>query len=157
MKRCITCGSKNVGPETSRLELIVAGITFKATSPALVCSDCGEDYVSADDLGRFETSVARWLAHNGICTPESFRFMRKSIGIAAKRLAELLGVTAETVSRWERADGGLPVDERAFAILGGLVADKHEGRQESLSILHALRQPAEIPSKPVHLKLKEAS
>ena len=68
----------------------------------------------------------------------------RPLRLRAIDLGELLNVTPETISRWER--GGLPVEHRALALLGGLVADKLAGRQETQARLLALRSPAEVPS-----------
>jgi len=122
----------------------VAGVTFAVELPAWLCGACDESLVDLGDLERFELRVAKWLADAGTRTPETFRFMRKALRLRAIDLGELLNVTPETISRWER--GGLPVEHRALALLGGLVADKLAGRQETQARLLALRSPAEVPS-----------
>src|SRR5258706_10123343 len=50
--------------------------------------------------------------------PEVLKFSRKSIGLTQPQLAELLGVTAETVSRWENGSESFkPSVQLALAML----------------------------------------
>jgi len=92
---------------------------------------------------RFELLAARWLADDGARSAEAFRFMRKALGLQAVALAELLDSTPETISRWEH--GKRPVDARAFALLGVMVADRIAGRNDTRARLEALRSPSKVP------------
>jgi transcriptional regulator with XRE-family HTH domain len=65
--------------------------------------------------------------------------MRKALGLRAADLAGLLGVAAETVSRWET--GQRDVDRGALALVGGLVVDRLEGSTATLDRLRALAKP----------------
>jgi DNA-binding transcriptional regulator YiaG len=118
-------------------------VSFSARIPAMVCGACGESVITDHDLERLELHVANWLAGAGLDQGDAFRFMRKALGLRAAELAALLGVRTETVSRWET--GALPVERRALALLGTMVADRLEGRDDTITRLEALRAPAKRP------------
>jgi DNA-binding transcriptional regulator YiaG len=118
----------------------VAGLAFSAEIPVEDTAD-GPAYRSRD-LRRFELGIACALAERGVATAESFRFMRKALGLAAKILAELLDVNAETVSRWET--GKTPIPRAPFAVLGAMVADAIRNEHVTRGHLEALAHP--VPS-----------
>ena len=93
-------------------------------------------------------------ARAGESSGEVMRFMRKAAGLRALELAELLGVTPETVSRWET--GKQPLEHRAMAILGSIVVERYEGRNSTLENLKALRNPRKLGRK-IELSLNEAT
>lgn len=147
--KCIECG-KRLKRGTVVETRDVAGVTFTAELPAEICSACDENYVDGEVLARFESMVASELARLGRRTPDAFKFMRKALGLKATELAVLLAVTPETVSRWE--NGGLQVEPRAFALLGGMAEDALAGRDATLARLRALQEPANV-TEPVRLKV----
>jgi DNA-binding transcriptional regulator YiaG len=130
-------------------------VTFNAELPALVCEDCGDFSFAHRDIQSFELFVADWIARRGMRESGTFRFMRKALGMTAVQLAELLDVQAETISRWENDKS--PIDVGSFSVLAALVEDRLTGQERMLDRLKALREPAEVPSGPVHIKLKKAS
>ncbi|HET9931130.1 MAG TPA: type II TA system antitoxin MqsA family protein [Polyangiaceae bacterium] len=154
MKRCAECQSTELrqGKVEERIE--VGGISFIADLPALICGECGENFVDGPDLERFDLAVASWLTSQGQRTPEAFRFARKAIGMRAADLAQLVGVTPETVSRWENGHGA--IDVGVFALLGELVADRIEGKENTLRRLRALAGPVKAPKRAVRVELPKA-
>lgn len=80
------------------------------------------------------------------------RFMRKEAGLRSMELAEFLGVTPETVSRWET--GKQPVERRAMAVVGALVVERFEGRTSTLENLKELRRPKKL-GRTIELSLTE--
>lgn len=82
------------------------------------------------------------LALAGEATGEVFKFIRKAVGMKASELAELLGVAAETISRWET--GEREVDRGAFALLADIARERLEGRASTLGMLKALRAPRRL-------------
>lgn len=143
MKRCPMCESGSMKQGQVPVRRTVDGVTFRGEVPALVCRKCGEAAVGAAELERFELAIAAQFGTMGRCTPESFRFTRKALGLTGAALAELLGVEPETVSRWE--NGKRALDRGAFALLGGLVADRLAGRTDTRTRLEALKRPAKTP------------
>lgn len=152
MNKCPACSASGLSTQSERQTRKIGAFTFRADLPALVCRKCGESYVAGPDLQRFELAAARELAHLGVRSGEALKFMRKAAGLKAAELAELLGVSAETISRWETDK--VPIDWAAFVAVGSLVADKIEGRTDTLERLRALRLP---PKKGGSIDVKIAS
>jgi len=140
--KCHECGGGKFTEIAHSSSLQVGGRTFRATFPASKCTNCGD--VTFDGLHQhaFELGVALFISRNGARSGEEFAFMRKAIGLPATELAELLDITRETVSRWER--GHQPLERRAVVILGDLVGDHLEGKRRTLDRLQALREPAKL-------------
>lgn len=137
MRRCTEYGGE-LEKKTTTERRKVAGQTFTAELPAEGCKACSETYVDASALEAYELAIARALATSGANSGEAFRFQRKALGLRASDLAELLGVAAETMSRWET--GQREVNRGALVTLGSLVLDRCEGRATTLDRLRTLRQ-----------------
>ncbi len=150
MKKCVTCGKGPLKSVEIELRREVAGHVFTATIPATVCEACGEEYTASEDLGRFERTIARTLLDAGEASGEAFKFARKAMGIRAADLAQILGVTPETVSRWET--GVHPIDPMALAVLALLARDAVAGLTTTLEALKARAKPTPL-AKRVTLKL----
>jgi putative zinc finger/helix-turn-helix YgiT family protein len=148
--RCVKCGSDQIGESTEPDTLAIAGQTFTADVPALRCAACGAVFFDGPALGEFEHAAARELARHGPATGETFRFMRKALGVRAVDLAELLDVTPETISRWET--GKLAMARTAWVTLSSLVLD-FDGTQERL---RAVREPPKS-ARVVRLKVPRAA
>lgn len=142
MKRC-NCGSEIWSDITDELLVETARRTFVVPVSVRVCEECGRRLLPLEAAAQAELRVAAWLAVHGVRDQEVFRFMRKALGLRGVDLAELLDVTPETISRWER--GALPTEQRAFALLAALVCERVEGRVGLMAILRAARQPPEVP------------
>ena len=131
--------------------LDVGGAVAEGSVRGSVCERCGEDYVAAEELGRFELLAAKTLLQEWP-KGEVFAFARRAIGIRAAELAELLGVAAETVSRWERGHQEPP--RTAFVALWMLVVDAHSGAAVTRN---ALGRMATTPSTPPRIKVPDAA
>jgi DNA-binding transcriptional regulator YiaG len=149
MKRCSRCdgGLLTVNAEVTRE---VAGHAFVGSVPARKCNACGEITFEGSILQRFDLHVATRLADSGVCCGAAFRFLRKAIGLRAVDLAELLDVSAETLSRWETDKRS--VDRGSLAVLASCVRDALAGRTWTLDLLRALRTPRTL-AKHVQLDL----
>jgi putative zinc finger/helix-turn-helix YgiT family protein len=142
-KKCPTCGKGKLRKGVTEQTVTVSGTSFTGPVPAEVCSECDEALVTAADLERFELSVAAEIARLGLRSGDGFRFMRKALGLSGVATAELLDVSAETVSRWEH---GKP-EARTFALLGSVVSDRLAGRDETVQRLQALQSAQRKPTK----------
>jgi putative zinc finger/helix-turn-helix YgiT family protein len=142
-KRCFNCKSTELvaGEHEDRLE--IAGHEFTRALPTLRCAHCGQETIDGSELETFELEVAAELARHGELQGDAFRFMRHTLEMKAADFAELLGVTAETVSRWE--NGKQAIERRAAALLSSMVLDKLEGRTSTLDRLEALKKPSPLP------------
>jgi len=134
--RCYRCKGKEWESVKERVERTIGGHNFSAELEARKCLGCGESLMALSDVGRFEKEVAGWLAREGVLSGEAFRFMRKAAGLRAKELAELLDVTPETISRWEKEHR--QPDRKAMMVLGDLVLDRLKGEETALDRLRAL-------------------
>lgn len=153
--KCPSCGAKRFRNEQVSEKLQLGDMSFTANLPAKVCIACSEGTFTGDDLHRFELSVARWLADSGVRSPDTFRFMRKVLGMRAVDLGKLLDIAPETISRWE--NGAMPVETRAFALLGALVSDRLEGRVNTLERLNAIRTPVKPPKRATKIELPKSA
>jgi DNA-binding transcriptional regulator YiaG len=133
--------------------LEVCGHSFTAQLPAEKCEFCGQVVIQGHDVRLFELRVAVEIAKAGLRTGESFKYLRKAVGMEAANLAELLDVPVEYVGYWE--SGSWPVDPRAHAVLCSFVLGKFEQRPSSLDCLRVLRKPRKLSQK-VRLHLIDA-
>jgi putative zinc finger/helix-turn-helix YgiT family protein len=150
--KCAQCGNAKFRRATEKHYVNVAKTRFVADLPVTVCRKCGESYMEHKILSDFERRVARHLAENGPATGETFRFMRKAIGLPALEVAKLLGTTPETVSRWE--SGTHRPDAGTWTTLGSLVLDELGGRSDVRKRLQALKAKWPARPKPVHVTLE---
>jgi transcriptional regulator with XRE-family HTH domain len=91
-------------------------------------------------LEHADLEIACVLAQSGPASGETFRFIRKALGLRSASAAALLDVTAETVSRWEH--GQRPVDKCAWIALGSLVLEKFDRTPQTMTRLLMLQEPA---------------
>lgn len=152
MMRCARCKTGKLMKTVAPGSVEVGKHVFTAKVPALNCRNCGEVYFDGPSLERFELRAAVELARAGEASGEVMRFMREAAGLRATELAELLGVTPETVSRWET--GKQPMEHRAMAVVGSLVVERLEGRTSTLDNLKALRSPKKLGRR-IELSLSE--
>lgn len=104
----------------------ISGRTFTVDVPVHWDEEADDYLVTSDDLGAADLSMAAALALEGPVDSQSLRFMRAAIGLEQRRLAELLGVRPETVSRWE--NDVTSVDRAAWLVVAALVLER-AGRQ----------------------------
>lgn len=142
MKLCRTCKYEY---QTGRVTVTISfgGRTYTRLVRALVCAGCGDEeaLIGHAELERAELQVARRIARNGEATPEAFKFMRSVLGYSGAELGALLGVSADTVSRWEREAHNLP--RAAWLALVAMIEDKASGRDEISRIAEAAEHPHE--------------
>ena len=141
LTRCISCTNQTLVTQKQQHTLTVSNYTFEAALPVIHCNSCSENYWDGQAIERFELMVAAWLAKEGVSSGESFKFMRKVLGLRAVELANLLDVAPETLSRWEQ--GHRSADRKALSILGSLVIDQLEGHHTTLDRLQALQKPSQ--------------
>ncbi len=131
MKRCPSCKKSNLTKGTTTVERTFRSRSGKVRAvvenvPALVCRVCGEALVSGEDLGRAELIAASRLLDVGARSGALLSWTRRSLGLLATDLAALLGITAETVSRWE--NDRVEPEPAVWNVIADLVDDRLEGR-----------------------------
>ncbi len=139
---CPTCHVKAARAAVP-IQRPVGAHVFKGEVVAPTCSSCGEVFYAAETVEKFELAIAQTLAERGMVSGPAFQFMRRTLGLRAVDLAELLDVAPETISRWEA--GARDVDRAAWTALAGLVMDRAEGRDRVISILRTLGKPRKQP------------
>jgi putative zinc finger/helix-turn-helix YgiT family protein len=108
----------------------IMGIELRARGER--CKACGETLFDAEEAQRHDRATADALVERGIHSGRELQLVRKAAGLKATELAEILGVTAETVSRWERDKIEVP---RATAYI---VAELYEHPRRTRQKLEAL-------------------
>jgi hypothetical protein len=149
--KCAGCGSLARPTRTMKTEAgVIAGVRFALEREVDVCPDCDAAYAPKDPE-QLALVLARELARLGHRTGPAFRAMRRALKLGRAELAKLLDVAPATISRWEGEK--LPVDARAFVVLGALVSDAAEGRDVMFRLLRAVAEPAEIGDQPVRVRV----
>lgn len=120
----------------------IGDYTFSATLPVTICEGCQERFYHSNDLNQFHIQAVAWLAQAGANGGEIFRFMRKTLGLRIKELAQLLDETPENISHWEQMHSN--IDRKAMSLMGAFVLDRLHGHNDTHRRLLALQQPATI-------------
>ncbi len=144
--KCVQCGNDGFKATTTKHEVRIGDHVVRADVPAEVCTNakCKEVYVSADAMERMELQVAADIARSGNVSGDSFRFMRKALGLQAKDMLEVIGTPPETISRWEK--GARDVDRFAWVTLATMVIDHTEERAPiTRDVLRATLTPRPFP------------
>lgn len=102
----------------------VAGRVFSTELPTDSCRACGQRFDLAPRRV-FERDVARRLADEGETHPEAVRLLCEAADLGVTRVARLLGVTRQTVSRW--MSGASPIDRASFTVLRLLLLERLAG------------------------------
>jgi len=157
MKRCASCQSGDLRETREAVEVRVPSspepLVVRVTGvSATRCGHCGESFMSGSDLGRAELLAAAEAMTRGLRDGGAFKFVRKALGLRAADLGDLLGVSAETVSRWENSHRA--AERSVWNTLADLVSDKLHGTRTTLDRLTAPRP--RIPKQPVRLRLAAA-
>jgi putative transcriptional regulator len=72
------------------------------------CSSCGEHEAVIPRLEQLHRAIGTTIARKRPrLTPAEIRFLRKSLGWSGADFAAHMGVSAETVSRWENGSSGM--------------------------------------------------
>ena len=65
-RKCSRCGNTGLDEKKRPATRTVAGHSFKASVPALVCDSCGAIYFNGPALENFDLAVANKLARAGV-------------------------------------------------------------------------------------------
>lgn len=157
MKRCVSCRSSDVREIREAVEVRVPApeplVVHVTGVSAIKCGACGETVLSGADLGRAELLAGAEAMARGLRDGGTFKFIRKTLGMRAAELGDLLDVSPETVSRWE--NGHRAADRSVWNTLADLVADRLKGTDTTLTRLRAPK--ARIPKQAIRLSLSAAS
>lgn len=144
--KCLQCE----GTMTSRRETYDYGscglpVTLDGVRVAR-CGSCGEHEVSLPGIEELHRLIARAVMRkrHGLSGPE-VRFLRKWLGWSGKGFAEVMGVTPETVSRWEA--GSLRIGPQAERLLRLLVATQEPRDDDPSTWLRELKSDVSEPER----------
>ncbi len=156
MEKCVECQGTDLREvkEPHERKFHLAGgktLAFRFDDvPQTLCGTCGERYFDAGVGTAEENAFTRELIARQIRDPAVVKWLRKTAGLKAAELAELFGVTPETISNWER---GKTFPSRAeWILLDALALDAMEGRTTTCDRLRAAEP--RLPKGPVRLALK---
>jgi len=143
MKRCVECKSEELEEANIEEKCRVGGRTFVASVPAIRCCRCGETYLAHDVMVALHRGAVAELARHGDVDSESFKRICRATGLPLGEVAGLLGITAETMCRWE--DGEEPIDRNAAALLSIMVLERFDGHTTAFDRLKAAINPEPWP------------
>lgn len=101
--KCPSCGASALKRAKVPTAITVAGSEFVSELPGRRCAKCHVATVEGAAGARYELLVAAELVKRGLRGGDTFRFIRKALGMRAADLARVMNVAPETVSRWETA------------------------------------------------------
>lgn len=117
--------------------------TFMVRAPAFHCRPCRATFMSGSTMLATDRVIAAYLATRSPPSGEALRFIRKALGLRGFELAELMGVTGETVSRWE--NGQRPVDAKAWVVVGSVMLEDVGQPAATMRRLLALGKELRMP------------
>lgn len=101
MSNCIQCGTpmeetRGSVPYDALPGTVLVGVELAE------CPNCGETEVGIPRIAELDRTLAKMVVEQkSRLTPDEIKFLRKFLGLSGKDLAARMGVSPETVSRWE--------------------------------------------------------
>lgn len=108
------------------------------------CPKCGAFEVEIPRVEELHRTIARAVVKKPApLTPEEVRFLRKWMGWSGVDFASHMGITPETVSRWE--NGNLKMGAAADRLVRLMVVNRAPVEDYSLDMLKAIDERASAP------------
>ena len=103
--RCPVCDSKT-DCQTGKHQYVESGLDNIIISGVEICiCSCGEEIVSVPAVPELHSLIGLYLVKKkALLIGKEIRFLRKNIGLTAKKLSGYLGVDNATISRWEKGN-----------------------------------------------------
>lgn len=141
--RCMSCGAELGAPSRRDVPYLSLPGVMLCGVEVHPCPSCGEEEIAIPNIEELNRLLAAWLARrpqhiNGA----EIRFLRKIMGWSGRSFALLIGVTPETVSRWE--NGKEPIGPAAERLLRVLVTQKIEPIRDYEAFEHWMTRLSEI-------------
>jgi putative zinc finger/helix-turn-helix YgiT family protein len=134
---CLECGAAMRSSKADfRYPVARAWSITLADAPMKVCTKCGERVVTISKPMALQRTIVRELVQKqGPLVGAELTFLRKRLGFNGVQLAERLGVTAETFSRYETDRNLLPAapDHVVRMLVASLYLD--EGKETFAAIV----------------------
>lgn len=158
MKRtCLSCGGRMKSTtETRRYGSHINVVLDKV--PVHRCPSCGEEEIEIPRIEELHAAIAGAIAQKPArLTPGEIRWLRTHLGYSSVDFASLMGVSPETVSRWERAEGGKQMGLPAERLLRVLALHKKPIDDYGLTEMGTEKDPATKPIRLVRNKQQWAA
>src|SRR5712691_1924098 len=150
---CQDCGAEmKTSRENYRYD--ESGLPYVVLSGVEVghCPKCGLREVAIVGMDNLHGLIARMVAQkSNRLTSEEVRFLRKYLGFSSVDFAEIVGVSAETVSRWENGKQLSPIADRLIRMLAIGTLPATEYPIDCATIVERLRRIDESISQPVRI------
>ncbi|HEV8445687.1 MAG TPA: type II TA system antitoxin MqsA family protein [Gemmatimonadaceae bacterium] len=156
MTKCDECGG---GPVTTDRQAVIrydiAGLHHVELHGVEVtrCEACGYEEIGIPRLSQLHALLAAmFVKQPRMLAPSEIRFLRKHVGLSSITLAATMGVTRETVSRWETGANAMsaPTDRLLRMIVLGHQPTDDYIVFEFLQSLEVDPPPDKLPSVAVH-------
>lgn len=100
--KCFNC-NKRMSKKTEGYHYTESGLdNVYLETPVFRCIKCKEVIADIPVIGELHVHIAVGLIKkDSLLTGKEIRFLRKQMNLKANELADILGVTKQTVSRWE--------------------------------------------------------
>lgn len=128
----------------------IAGRLYTVDVPFIDDGDEDGPRCSAEDARAAEVAIAAAVAE-GPPSAAGLIFIRKALGFTAARIAELLAVRPETISRWENEAGAF--DRATWLAIGDLALERARRPSSALARMERLAGGSE-PPKQVHVEIE---
>jgi putative zinc finger/helix-turn-helix YgiT family protein len=129
MKPCPICNSSRK-PQAKKAKYAFGDVSVEVEERGLYCRSCDQLTLARGAMEESEKRIARALIDAGITSGPAFRHIRKAAGFQAKEVAELLGTTPETVSRWENGQRDIP--RPVMALTAAIALERMSGERDEL-------------------------
>jgi putative transcriptional regulator len=100
--KCLKCNSKMDCKESAH-HYVESGLDyiFLKGIEVYTCK-CGEKVISIPSIPELHTTIGRFLLKKkALLNGQEIRFLRKNMGLTAKKLAGYIGIDNASISRWE--------------------------------------------------------
>lgn len=127
MNKCMMCGSKMNKVQESSFHYTDCGLSKVYLKGIVVhkCTnkECSEEEITIPNIEELHQLLAEKVASQvNKILPEEIRFLRTHLGFSGVNFAAAIGVSAETVSRWEK--GTVNMKEASERFLRVLILSK---------------------------------
>lgn len=103
--KCLMCGSRMKKEKSNLFHYTDCGLSrvYLEGVDILKCSDCGEEELLIPNIEKLHEIIANEIAvQKNKLLPEEIKYLRTFLGFSGVDFSKKIGVSPETVSRWEK-------------------------------------------------------
>jgi putative zinc finger/helix-turn-helix YgiT family protein len=147
---CVICGSRMKKESQNRYHYTASGLSrvYLNGVELYECTneECGDEGLIIPMLEELHEQIATAIAsQKNKLLPEEIRFLRTYLGFSGGDFAELIGVSPETVSRWEK--GTVNMKESAERLLRVLILSRKGPFRDYEELKEFATQKRKLPKK----------